>query len=200
MSKYTITIAYTGPVRDTLPVVNPICRIFAPQNSYADTAAYAGTVYDTNVDGFGVIDLMEPYATTSFPFPVPLAQFKVAMLSDNGSVTFEVDSYMEAFYYTEAGKALAAQGFTVTAAAYPSITLDKTELSVVKSTSTGRLTAFPNPADATVDWASSDTGVATVSDGVITAGSSAGTCTITASITVDNVTVTAECALTVTNS
>ena len=57
---------------------------------------------------------MEPYATTAFPYPVPLAQFKVAVLSDDNEVEFTVDSYMEAYYYTEAGKALASQGFTVT--------------------------------------------------------------------------------------
>lgn len=111
---YSVTIVYNGPKVDTLPVVNPICRIFTPQNCYADTAAYAGTVYDTNVDGFGTIDLMEPYATTSFPFPVPLAQFKCALIADNNTAEFTIDTYMEAFYFTEAGKALADQGFTVT--------------------------------------------------------------------------------------
>lgn len=197
---YNVTITYSGPATESITVVNPICRIFTPQNCYADTAAYAGTVYDTNVDGFGTIDLMEPYATTSFPYPVPLAQFKVAVLDDSHTVTFAVETYMEAFYYMEAGKALAAQGFTVSCDAYPSITLDHTTLSVVKSTSTGKLVATTNPADATVTWTSSDENVATVSNGTITAGSSAGTCTIIASITSGDLTVSATCALTVTNS
>ena len=112
---YTVTIAYAGvPAPASIPFVSPICSLYVPTNSYIDTAAYAGTVYDTNVDGFGKINLMEPYATTSFPFPVPLAQFKVAALGS--PVEFTVDSYMEAFWYTEAGKVLKEQGFTVTVA------------------------------------------------------------------------------------
>ena len=65
---------------------------------------------------------MEPYASTSFPFPVPLAQFKVAVIgtpvttSDPDGpkyVEFDVDTYMEAFWYKQAGVALADQGFVV---------------------------------------------------------------------------------------
>lgn len=122
---YKITITYKGPEAESVTFVNPICRLFAPNNSYIDTPAYEGTVYDTNVDGWGKIDLMEPYATTSFPFPVPLAQFKLALVgdavldedgNDTGAktVTFTVPTYMEAFWYKQADKALEGQGFTVT--------------------------------------------------------------------------------------
>lgn len=120
---YNVTITYKGPEAESIQVVNPICRMFQPCNSYVDTPAYEGTVYDTNVDGWGKIDLMEPYATTSFPFPVPLAQFKLATVGEDvkdkdgnvigKKVTFFVDSYMEAFWYKQAGTALAEQGFTV---------------------------------------------------------------------------------------
>ncbi len=112
---YTVNITYSGPANPTdIRIATPICALYVPSNSYADTAAFDGSVYDTNVKGFGTINVMEPYATTSFPFPVPLAQFKVAVLSDDNEVEFTVDTYMEAFYYIEAGKALASQGFTVT--------------------------------------------------------------------------------------
>ena len=112
---YTVTIVYAGvSAPASIPFVSPICALYQPTNSYIDTAAYAGTVYDTNVDGFGAIDLMEPYKTTSFPYPVPLAQFKVAVVGEENTATFTVDSYEEAFWYMEAGKALADQGFTVT--------------------------------------------------------------------------------------
>ena len=62
---------------------------------------------------------MEPYATTSFPYPVPLAQFKLAVVGeDDGeggkTVTFTVDTYEEAFWYMQAGSVLGDQGFTVT--------------------------------------------------------------------------------------
>lgn len=122
---YKVKIVYTGPTKpESITFVSPICSVYTTTGSYVDTAAYEGTVYDTNVRGFGKIDLMEPYASTGFPFPVPLAQFKLAVvgkdvLSDDGKATgakqieFKVDSYMEAFWYQQAGVALADQGFTV---------------------------------------------------------------------------------------
>ena len=123
---YTVTIVYAGVQEPaSIPFVSPICAQYVPTNSYVDTAAYDGTVYDMNVKGFGVIDLVEPYATTSFPYPVPLAQFKLATVGEDvldgdeqptgaKTVTFTVASYADAFWYMEAGKALAEQGFTVT--------------------------------------------------------------------------------------
>lgn len=81
-------------------------------------------------------------------------------------------------------------------AIHPSISLSSAEASVaIEGTST--LTAATVPADAVVTWSSSDDGVATVEDGVIT-GVSAGTATITASITVDGTSYTDTCAVTVT--
>ena len=117
---YTVTIVYKGPEAPTnIPFVSPICALFVPTNSYIDTPAYEGTVYDTNVPGFGQLNIMEPYASTSFPFPVPLAQFKLAVVGEddgNGGkqVVFTVDTYEEAFWFMQAGKSLADQGFTVT--------------------------------------------------------------------------------------
>lgn len=81
-------------------------------------------------------------------------------------------------------------------AIHPSISLSSAEASVaIEGTST--LTAATVPADAVVTWSSSDDEVATVEDGVIT-GVSAGTATITASITVDGTSYTDTCAVTVT--
>lgn len=123
MATYKIKITYNGPAKpESIRFVAPICPIYCPCNSYTDTARYDGTVYDTNVKGFGEIDVMEPYASTSFPFPVPLAQFKVAVVGTpvNTSnpdspkyVEFGVDTYMEAYWYKQAGVALADQGFVV---------------------------------------------------------------------------------------
>lgn len=117
---YTVTIVYTGPkAADAVDLTLPICPIYTTTNSYVDSTAYAGTVYDTNVQGFGSIEAVEPYASTGFPFPVPLAQFKMAVIGtaqSDGSkkYEFEVDDYKEAIYYTEVGAQLADQGFTVT--------------------------------------------------------------------------------------
>lgn len=73
----------------------------------------------------------------------------------------------------------------------PSITLDKST-AVVDVGSTVTITATTVPADATVTWTSSDTTVATVSDGVVT-GVANGEATITAT----NSTASATCAVVV---
>lgn len=111
---YKIVITYVGAPVDADRLVAPICRIYTPNNSYIDTSAYEGTVYDTNRDGFGGIDPLEPFATTSIPFPLPLAQFKLAVVAENGTVEFEVHDYKEAFYYKQLGAAMHDQGFTIT--------------------------------------------------------------------------------------
>lgn len=80
--------------------------------------------------------------------------------------------------------------------AIPTITLDKSTLSVTVGGATGSLSATVSPVGSTVTWKSSDTAIATVSSGTVTAVK-AGTCTVTASITVDGVTYTAACAVTV---
>lgn len=59
------------------------------------------------------------------------------------------------------------------------------------------LTATTVPAGETVTWSSSNSSVASVSNGVVTAGSSAGSAIITASITVDGVTYTDTCTIVV---
>lgn len=82
--------------------------------------------------------------------------------------------------------------------AIPGITLDK-QIAEIADGNTLTLTASPFPADATVTWASSDTDVATVSDGTVTAVDP-GVCKITASITVSAATYKAECYITVTSA
>lgn len=108
---YKVTITYAGVTQDIEGLVAPIMRIYKPNDSYVDTAGYAGTVYDTNVPGWGELPVPEPYATTSIPFPVPLAQFKLAVVGN--PVVFEVEDYKEAFYYQQIGFAMADQGFAV---------------------------------------------------------------------------------------
>lgn len=80
--------------------------------------------------------------------------------------------------------------------AIPTITLDKSTLSLTVGGATGSISATVSPAGSTVTWKSSDTAIATVSSGTVTAVK-AGTCTVTASITIDGVTYSADCAVTV---
>ena len=77
-----------------------------------------------------------------------------------------------------------------------SISLNKTSASVAAGSTTS-ITATTNPAGETVTWSSSDTSIATVSNGTVT-GVAAGNAIITASITVGGQKYTAQCAVTVT--
>lgn len=76
------------------------------------------------------------------------------------------------------------------------ITLNKTSATVVVDATTS-VSATTVPVGATVTWESSDEDVATVEAGTVT-GEAAGTCTITASITVNAHVYTATCEVTVT--
>ena len=80
--------------------------------------------------------------------------------------------------------------------AIPTITLDKTTLSLTVGGATGSLSATVSPVGSTVTWKSSDETKATVSSGTVTAVA-AGKCDIIASITIDGVTYEAKCAVTV---
>jgi len=76
------------------------------------------------------------------------------------------------------------------------ISLDKTSLRIADG-STASLTATKNPSDATVAWKSSDTSVATVSNGTVT-GVDPGICVITATATKSGENAIATCVVTVT--
>lgn len=77
-----------------------------------------------------------------------------------------------------------------------SITLDRSRASV-EDGKTLTLTATKNPVDATVAWSSTDTSVATVSNGVVT-GEAEGICVITAKATKSGESAIATCIVTVT--
>lgn len=80
--------------------------------------------------------------------------------------------------------------------AQPSINLNK-HYATVEEDATVTLSATVVPADAVVTWASDDTSVATVSNGVVT-GVAEGNTIVSASITVDGVTVNDTCTVVVT--
>ena len=121
---YTVTIKYTGVSGEVTIGPAPIARLWNPEGSYIDSTAYEGSVYDTNVEGWGEIAPVSPYDSTSVPYPVALAQFKLAtvgedLLNDDNEVigkqvSFDVDDYKEAFFYKTLGEQMADQGFKVT--------------------------------------------------------------------------------------
>ena len=84
---------------------------------------------------------------------------------------------------------------TIGSGSTPAVKLDNTALNMKVGT-TDKIRAVTVPAGETITWTSSDSTVATVSGGVVTA-LKAGTTTITATITVSEVDYTATCAVTV---
>lgn len=86
--------------------------------------------------------------------------------------------------------------FVLGSGSIPTITLSADTATATLPSTTATVTATVSPAGSAVTWKSSDTSIATVAEGVITPVA-AGTCTVTASITVDGVTYTAYCAVTV---
>lgn len=78
----------------------------------------------------------------------------------------------------------------------PSITLSADTATATLPRQTVTVQATINPDSSAITWTSSDTSIATVEDGVISPVK-VGTCTVTASITVDGVTYSANCAVTV---
>lgn len=103
----------------------------------------------------------------------------VAVVDENGNVTAKAVG--NAKITATAGKVSAVCSLTVKAVDVSEVTLDKTEISLTEG-ETAQLTASVKPdsaADKTVTWTSSDSTVAAVSDGKITA-LSAGKATITA--------------------
>lgn len=127
----------------------------------------------------------------------------VAIMNENRRTTSAYNSngeYWTNFYKTDSMiyNSLEENGivFVMGTGAIPTVTLDKSTLSVTVGGATGSLSATVSPVGSAVTWESSDTSIATVSSGTVTAVK-AGSCTVTASITVDGVTYVAECAVTV---
>ena len=127
----------------------------------------------------------------------------LGVLNDNRRTTSAYNAngeYWTNFYKVDTSffNDLAENGiiFVLGNGSIPTVTLDKSTLSVTVGGATGSLSATVSPVGSAVTWTSSDTSIATVSSGTVTAVK-AGSCTITASITVDGVTYVAECAVTV---
>ena len=110
----TITIKYEAPVAPVKQDIAPICRLFEPNNSYVDTDPYMGTVYDTNVDGFGTWEGLADYLSKITHSPNVLILFNAAVR--DGQTSFDEDDPKMIEYYKELGVTLALYGFTVTVA------------------------------------------------------------------------------------
>lgn len=106
-----ITITYTAPVAPKANAVDQICRYFRPDNAAADNAVFAGTYYDTNVDGWGQATSFEDFLKNSIAHPGLIAAFKKAAI--DGSYEFKTDDEKEVLYLSEVAGAVLDQGFVV---------------------------------------------------------------------------------------
>ena len=97
----TIKITYTAPAAAPSREVASICGLFAPQNAYIDLEPYAGTVYDTNVEGWGIWEGLAAYLGKITNTPNVLILFKAA--ERDGAVEFEEADAKVAEYFKELG-------------------------------------------------------------------------------------------------
>lgn len=127
----------------------------------------------------------------------------IGVLNDNKRTTSAYNAngeYWTNFYKVDTSyfNDLAENGiiFVLGDGTVPSITLSASTATISTIGGTQSLTATVVPAGSAVTWTSDKTAVATVSNGTVTAVAN-GTCNITASITVDGVTYTDTCKITV---
>lgn len=109
----SITIKYTAPAGPVEADVKQICAFFLPTNSYVDTKPYEGTIWDTNVEGWGTWEGFVAYLEKISAAPTVLIMFKAA--ARDGQITFTEDDAKQVEYYKEIGRQLAPYGFEVTA-------------------------------------------------------------------------------------
>lgn len=109
-----IKIEYTEVVAPEDQKVLPICALFEPNGSYIDSPPYDGTVYDTNVEGYGQWEGLTKYLETVSSHPGIMIMFKQAV--KDGEVEFEETDPQIVAYYNELGTVLAQQGFKITVA------------------------------------------------------------------------------------
>ena len=113
----TVTITYTKPVaqvRDGEPIV----RFFGTEPSYVDSDPYEGSVYDTNVSGWGKLWGLLPLASS----PIKLAYFEEAIMAAIEaekagqvvpSISVEVEGNNDLLWWKQMAPNLEEQGYTV---------------------------------------------------------------------------------------
>ena len=107
-----IKIVYTAVPAPAVDASAQISRTFVPTNCAADMKAFAGTYYDTNVDGFGEGVSAEDFIKGSIAHPGLVLALKQAMLS--GSYEFDCTDEKTIMYMQEVAPALVDQGFKIT--------------------------------------------------------------------------------------
>ncbi len=156
-------------------------------------------------------DLRDPEALTISKVPAKTTYFvgdtldttglELTLTYDNGDIGTVVSGFsIGGFDSSTAGTKVVTVDYKGKTATFnvkvvkPSITIANSSLSFDSIGSTKSLTVTTTPSDQKIAWSSSNKNVATVSDGVVTA-KGAGNATITATITVNGIEYSAECAV-----
>lgn len=107
----TITITYEAIAAPSTDIAQQICDVFYTNNNASRNAAYDGTYYDTNVDGFGEATTLEAYMAQMVAHPGLVAALRYAIA--NGSYEYTEATEKDALYAAELAPALKDQGFTI---------------------------------------------------------------------------------------
>lgn len=124
MASYKITITYQAVSAPAVDAANPICRLFAPNNSASDNAAFAGTYYDTNVEGWGEGTDLDTFMKQMVAHPGLVAAVRKAI--KDGSFVMTGAKTADALYAGEVAGALKEQGITITVVEETDATADGT--------------------------------------------------------------------------
>lgn len=137
--------------------------------------------------GFVAVHLLNALSTGGFTLQTTKKGKGQVSLEFTGHVSINAQDVVPMEFYSYEGETT------------PSVTLNKSTLSLTVGNNE-TLTATVNPVASSVTWSSSATGVASVNQSGKVTAVSAGSATITASITVDGTSYTDTCAVTVTAS
>lgn len=114
-----VTIKFIIPDLPVAGKVDPICRLFAPTPCYADNAALAGSVYDTNVCGWGHLAGLMPMGTSTNKLAWIERAFNSAVAAKKNGTTdagveFEIATNEDQLYWLQVKDALKDQNFEIT--------------------------------------------------------------------------------------
>ena len=108
---HTIILKYEAVTAPEKQKVDQVCRVFESQNAAADNVSYAGSYYDTNVEGWGTATTLEEFMKSNVAHPGLIAAIRKAI--KDGSYTVEDVSDKDALYLEECATVLAEQGISV---------------------------------------------------------------------------------------
>lgn len=110
--QHTVTIEFDAKKRTVAEPVAQICGTFVPNNAAADLDVFAGTYYDTNVDGWGKGTPLGEFMASQVAYPKLNAYLRKAIRDSSYQFTTEDEGFY--LYLEECAPVLAREGFKFT--------------------------------------------------------------------------------------